>query len=252
MKFSVRDRDLAGAIAEAQAAVRASVRLPYDTHLEWAGEIDQLNEASHRLASVVPITLLLVGTLVFASTRGFADLLVVLAEIPIACAGGLAALLVSGQNLSISAAMGFSSLFGIAIQDGLLFVTYSQRMREEGHSLEEGTLAAARRLLRSALMTSLVAMIGLLPAALSRGIGSKDAAAARGLWSSAARSAWRCSRACTCRRCSSSCTAATSAGRRRPPRTRRRRWPRREPDALPPGRACRILAATSSDTGANP
>ena len=173
VKFSVRGRDLAGAIAEAQAKVKASVRLPYETHLEWAGEIDELHDATRRLVFVVPLTLVLIALLVYASTRSVASLGVVLAELPVACAGGIVALVVAGQNFSISAAMGFISLFGIAIQDGLLLVTYAQRLWDEGHGLEEGVLLAARRRLRSALMTTLVALIGLLPAALSHGIGSE-------------------------------------------------------------------------------
>ena len=101
------------------------------------------------------------------------DTLLVLLSIPAACAGGVFALLLTRTHLSISAAMGFISIFGIAVQDAIIVVTYAQKMWREGRPLEEGALLAAERGLRPALMTASVALIGLLPAALSRGIGSE-------------------------------------------------------------------------------
>jgi cobalt-zinc-cadmium resistance protein CzcA len=173
VKFSVRGRDLASTIAEAQARVNDKVKLPYDTHLEWAGEINQLNETTGRLALIIPITLALIAFLVFSSVKNWKDMLIVLGGIPIACTGCIAALLVTGTNFSISAAMGFISILGVAIQDALIVVTYAQRLWREGHSLERGARLAAERGLRPVLMTTFVAMIGLTPAALSNGIGSE-------------------------------------------------------------------------------
>lgn len=173
IKFSVRGRDLATTIAQARAKVAAAVQLPYDTHLEWAGEMDQLNGTASRLKWVIPVTLLLIAFLVFSSVKNLWDTLIVLAGIPVACAGGVVALLVTRTHLSISAAMGFISIFGIAVQDALIVVTHAQRLWAEGASAEEGARQAARRGLRPVLMTLCVAMLGLLPAAVSHGIGSE-------------------------------------------------------------------------------
>jgi heavy metal efflux system protein len=173
VKFSVRNRDLAGTIAEAQAKIRAQIPDTHATHLEWAGEINQLNEAVKRLYLIIPLTLALIALLVYASVRSWRDMLLVLCNIPIGCIGGILALLVARINFSISAAMGFISIFGIAIQDGLLVVSYAQRLWTQGNGLEEGILRANQRRLRSVLMTTLVAMLGLFPAALSTAIGSQ-------------------------------------------------------------------------------
>jgi cobalt-zinc-cadmium resistance protein CzcA len=173
VKFSVRGRDLASTIGDAQHRIAEKVHLPYDTHLEWAGEINELKDATERLQIIVPITLLIIAFLVYGAVKTLKDTGIVLAGIPIACAGGVLALLATRTNFSVSAAMGFISIFGIAIQDALIVVTYAQRLWADGHGLEEGALLAATRRLRPVLMTTLVAMIGLLPAALSKGIGSE-------------------------------------------------------------------------------
>ncbi len=173
VKFSVRGRDLGGTIAEAQQRVEEQVRLPYDAHFEWAGEADQMREAAQRLRVIIPLTLLIIGFLVYSAVGTLRDTLLVLLSIPAACAGGVFALLVTRTHLSISAAMGFISIFGIAVQDAIIVVTYARKMWREGHGLEEGARLAAERGLRPALMTASVALIGLLPAALSRGIGSE-------------------------------------------------------------------------------
>ncbi len=173
VKFSVRDRDLAGTIAEAQDRLQKNLKLPYDVHLEWAGEINQLKEANKRLGLIVPLTLLLIALLVYAAVRTIPDALIVLSNIPVASSGGLLMLLASGINFSVSAAMGFISIFGIAIQDGLLVVSYTQRLRAAGHGWPEAIELASQRRLRPVLMTTLVAMLGLIPAALSTAIGSQ-------------------------------------------------------------------------------
>ena len=183
VKFSVRGRDLASTIAEAQKKIEkfsdaqrvktGKPWLPYDTHLEWSGEINQLNETTGRLMIIIPITLMLITFLVFSSVKNWKDMLIVLGGIPVACTGGILALLLTGTNFSISAAMGFISIFGIAIQDALIVVTYAQRLWKDGYGLEEGARLAAERRLRPVLMTTFVAMLGLTPAALSNGIGSE-------------------------------------------------------------------------------
>jgi len=173
VKFSVRGRDLASTIQEAKDSIAAKVQLPYDTHLEWAGEINELHAAKARLALVLPLTLLLIGFLVFSAVKNVRDTVVVLTGIPFACVGGVFALLLTGTPLSVSAAMGFVSIFGVAVQDALLVVIAAQRLWHEGHPVVEAARKAADRRLRPVLMTASVALIGLLPAALSHGIGSE-------------------------------------------------------------------------------
>jgi cobalt-zinc-cadmium resistance protein CzcA len=187
VKFSVRGRDLAGTIGEAQARIDAEIPpcdkapqgwkkvcRPYDTHLEWAGEINELHEAEGRLKIIIPLTVLLITFLTYSAVKTWLDTMLVIISIPIACTGGVLALLLTRVNFSVSAAMGFISIFGIAIQDAILVVTYFQRLREtEGHSIELAAREAAEKRFRPVLMTTLVATLGLLPAALSNGIGAQ-------------------------------------------------------------------------------
>jgi cobalt-zinc-cadmium resistance protein CzcA len=174
VKFSVRGRDLTSTIAEAQAKIAQKVHLPYDSHLEWGGEFNELNEAMSRLKIIIPITLLLITFLVYTAVKTWTDTAIVLVSIPVSCTGGVLALLITQVNFSVSAAMGFISIFGIAIQDAILVVTYFRRLRYvEGLSVEDAARDAGEKRFRPALMTTLVATIGLLPAALSNGIGSQ-------------------------------------------------------------------------------
>ncbi|HXX67547.1 MAG TPA: efflux RND transporter permease subunit, partial [Polyangiaceae bacterium] len=174
VKFSVRDRDLAGAIEEAQQRIASKVRLPYGMHLEWEGEIQELKKVEARLAVIIPLTLLLIGVVVYIAVGNWVDTIIVLVDIPVAITGGVLALLITGVNFSVSAAMGFISIFGIAIQDAILIVTYFQRLRTlEGHAIEQAAREAAEKRFRPVLMTTLVAMLGLLPAALSNAIGAQ-------------------------------------------------------------------------------
>jgi len=187
VKFSVRGRDLASTIAEAQASIEREIPRcdkvpagwtkacrPYDTRLEWGGEINELHEAEGRLQIIIPLTVLLITFLTYSAVKNWMDTLLVIISIPIACTGGVLALLVTRINFSVSAARGFISIFGIAIQDAILVVTYFQRLREtEGHSIELAAREAAEKRFRPVLMTTLVATLGLLPAALSNGIGAQ-------------------------------------------------------------------------------
>ena len=122
---------------------------------------------------IVPVTLLLIGFLAYGAVKNWLDTMIVLPAIPVACTGGILALLVTGTNFSVSAAMGFISIFGIAIQDAILVVTYFQRLCLQGEPMERAAYEAAEKRLRPVLMTALVAMLGLLPAALSHGIGAQ-------------------------------------------------------------------------------
>jgi cobalt-zinc-cadmium resistance protein CzcA len=174
IKFSVRGRDLASTLQEAQAEVARQVPLAYDTHLEWDGEINALRAAKWRLILIIPVTLLLIGLLVHSAVKDWVITGVVFLSIPMACTGGLLALYLSGLNLSISAAMGFISIFGIAIQDSIIVVSYFQKIHGMlGRSVQDASREAALERLRPALMTTLVATLGLLPAALSTRIGTQ-------------------------------------------------------------------------------
>jgi len=174
VKFSVRGRDLESTIADARARIAAKVHLPYDSHLDWAGEINQLKEAETRLKMILPVTLLLIAFLVYSAVKNWVDSLIVFFNIPVATAGGVLALLITGIHFSVSAAMGFISIFGIAVQDAILVVTYYQNLRNvEGLSIRDAAHEASEKRLRPCLMTTLVAMIGLFPAAVSTGIGSQ-------------------------------------------------------------------------------
>ena len=174
VKFSVRGRDLASTITEAQAKIERQVKRPYNTHLEWEGEMKELESATRRLAVIVPLTLILISFLVYTAVKSWIDTLIVLVDIPVACTGGILALLMARINFSVSAAMGFVSVFGIAVQDALLVVTYFQQLRAAGVSIEQSAREAFEKRFRPGLMTTLVATLGLTPAALSHGIGSES------------------------------------------------------------------------------
>jgi cobalt-zinc-cadmium resistance protein CzcA len=173
VKFSIRGRDLGSTIQDAQQRIAAQVRLGPGIHLEWAGQINELAEAMGRLLVIIPLTLVLITLLVYAALRTWVDTGIVLISIPVACLGGILALLLSREAFSVSAAMGFVSIFGIAIQDAILVVTYAQRQWADGRGLAEGARAAAEQRFRAGLMTTLTATLGLLPAAVSNGIGAQ-------------------------------------------------------------------------------
>jgi heavy metal efflux system protein len=173
VKFSVRGRDLAGTIEDAQRQIDEKVKLPYDTHLVWEGQINEMRQAFSRLAIIIPLTLLLIMLLVYRAAGNLLDLIIITIDIPVACTGGVLALLITGTNFSASAAMGFVSVFGIAVQDALLMVTYFQQLHyKEGLPVERAARLASERRFRPVLMTTLVATLGLLPAAISHGIGA--------------------------------------------------------------------------------
>jgi heavy metal efflux system protein len=174
VKFGVRGRDLAGAIGESQKKIAEKVHLAYNQHLDWQGEIQELKNVEKRLTVIIPLTILLIGFVVYIAVGNWLDTVIILIDIPVACTGGVLALLITGTNFSVSAAMGFVSVFGIAVQDALLMVTYYQRLHDvEGMSIEHAAREASEKRFRPVLMTTLVATLGLLPAALSNGIGAQ-------------------------------------------------------------------------------
>ncbi len=174
VKFSVRGRDLGSTVEDAQDRIAKNVKLPSGYRMVWAGEFGDLQEAKKRLEIIVPISLILIVGLLYTQFNSLRDSLLALAGIPFAVAGGVLALYVSGLNFSISAAIGFVSLFGVSVMDGILMITYyNHELRLRGGTPTEAMYRAASTRMRPLLMTALSACIGLLPAAISTGIGSQ-------------------------------------------------------------------------------
>ena len=174
VRFSVRDRDLGSAVAEAQALMAGQVELPRGYRMQWDGQFNQMKEAHEKLAMIVPLTLLAIFIMLYSAFGTAKDASLVLLNVPFATIGGVAALYLAGEELSISAGIGFLSLFGIAIQDGVILISYIKSLYNQGqHTLEEAILEGASMRLRPVLMTALLAGLGLLPAALSHAIGSQ-------------------------------------------------------------------------------
>jgi heavy metal efflux system protein len=173
VKFSVRGRDLGGTVAEAQDRIAKNIRLPSGYRLVWAGEFGQLQAAQKRLAVIVPISLVLILGLLYTLFNSARQCLLALLGIPFVIAGGVFALYFSGLHFSISAAIGFVSLFGVSVMIGILMITNYTQARLRGGTPQEAMFQAARTVMRPLLMMSLSAGIGLLPAAVSTGIGSE-------------------------------------------------------------------------------
>jgi cobalt-zinc-cadmium resistance protein CzcA len=173
IKYSVRGRDLGSTVAEAQKRIAKTVALKEGYRLEWSGEFGALVEAQKRLAVIVPLSLLLIMMLLYSLFNSLRDSLVALSAIPFAVCGGILGLYVFGLNASVSAAVGFISLFGVSTMDGVLLVSYIRRRLDEGLGKDEAIIGAAQIRMRQIFMTGLSACIGLVPAAISTGIGSQ-------------------------------------------------------------------------------
>jgi len=173
IKYSVRGRDLGSTVAEAQRRIAKNVELKEGYRLEWSGEFGALVEAQKRLAIIVPLSLLLIMMLLYSLFNSLRDSLVALSAIPFAVCGGILGLYVFGLNASVSAAVGFISLFGVSTMDGVLLVSYIRRRLDEGLGKDEAIIGAAQIRMRQIFMTGLSACIGLVPAAISTGIGSQ-------------------------------------------------------------------------------
>ena len=174
IKFSVRGRDLGSAVAEAKQRIAENVKLPNGYRLIWAGEFEELEQAQARLAIVVPISIAIILVLLYILFNSLKDSLLALSGIPFAITGGVIGLLVSGLDFSISGAIGFISLFGVSVMNGILVITYYHQVRAGSTvSAKAAMFRAASQRMRPMLMTALSACIGLLPAAISTGIGSQ-------------------------------------------------------------------------------
>jgi cobalt-zinc-cadmium resistance protein CzcA len=173
LKYSVRDRDLGSTVAEAQERVAKNVQIPQGYRLEWSGEFGALQEAKKRLAFIVPLSLLLILMLLYSLFNSVRDSLLALSGIPFAVAGGILGLYVGGLHASVSAAVGFISLFGVSAMDGILLVSYIRKNIDEGLNTHTAIIDAGQTRMRQIFMTGLSACIGLVPAAFSTGIGSQ-------------------------------------------------------------------------------
>jgi len=173
IKFSVRGRDLAGAVEEAQERIRKNVKLPVGYRIDWAGEFEWLQQAKKRLAIILPVTFLFIMVLLYGLFNSFRHSMLALLGLPFAISGGIIGLYVFDLDFSISAAIGFISLFGVAVMSGILIIHGYHRVARPGVSPEEAMFEAVSQQMRPILMMTLSACIGLLPAALSTGIGSQ-------------------------------------------------------------------------------
>jgi cobalt-zinc-cadmium resistance protein CzcA len=172
IKYSVRGRDLGGAVEEAIQKVGQKVKLPTGYHLEWAGEYQSQKRAAARLAIIIPLTLMLIFMILYSMFKSMKWASLILLNVAMAPVGGLLALYFTGTNLSVSSGVGFLALFGVSVQVGVIMVEYINQLRVRGHTIFDAAVEGAVLRLRPIMMTMLVAMLGLLPAATSHGIGS--------------------------------------------------------------------------------
>jgi cobalt-zinc-cadmium resistance protein CzcA len=172
IKYSVRDRALGDAVREAIQKVNAQVKLPRGYHIGWEGEYQSELRAEARMAIIVPLTALLIFIILYSMYKSFKWALLILATVAMASIGGLLVLLVTGTEFSVSSEVGFLALFGVSVQSGVILLEYINQLRARGNSIETAAVEGAVVRLRPIMMTMLVATLGLLPAALSHGIGS--------------------------------------------------------------------------------
>jgi cobalt-zinc-cadmium resistance protein CzcA len=172
IKYSVRGRDLGSTVEEAMHKVNREVKLPPGYTLDWAGEYESQKRANRRLATVIPITILVIVLVLYSMFRSFKWSFLVLLNLTLAPIGGLLALLVTGTHFSVSTGVGFLALFGVSVQTGVIMVEHINQLRARGLATSEAAVLGAMRRLRPIMMTMLVASLGLIPAALSHGIGS--------------------------------------------------------------------------------
>jgi len=173
VQCNVIDRDIGSFVAEAEEAIGARVDLPPGYLVTWGGQFELQQQANRRLALVVPVTLLLIFILLYSSFNSLKSSVLILLNIPLALVGGVVALWISGQNLSVPASVGLIALFGIALENGMVLVTYLNQLVKRGVPVAEATILAATGRLRAVLMTAATTALGLLPLLLATGTGSE-------------------------------------------------------------------------------
>jgi len=172
IKYSVRGSDLGSTVEQAMMKVNREVKLPQGYTLEWAGEYESQKRANHRLAIVIPLTILVIMLVLYSMFRSFKWGFLVLLNLALAPIGGLIALLITGEHFSVSTGVGFLALFGVSVQTGVVMIEYINQLRARGLPVREAVIVGSTRRLRPIMMTMLVASLGLLPAAMSHDIGS--------------------------------------------------------------------------------
>jgi cobalt-zinc-cadmium resistance protein CzcA len=172
IKYSVRGRDLGGAVKEAMQKVNEEVQLSPGYHIDWEGEYESQKRADERLLIVLPITILIIFIILYTMFKSFKWASLILANVAMARIGGLLALLITGTNFSVSSGVGFLALFGVSVQTGVIMLEYINQLRARRFTIEDAAVEGAVLRLRPIMMTMLVATLGLLPAALSHAIGS--------------------------------------------------------------------------------
>jgi cobalt-zinc-cadmium resistance protein CzcA len=173
IKFSVRGRDLGGAVSDAQNRIARQLHLPAGYRLEWVGEFGEFQAALARLAVIVPVSVLLIAILLYINFGSVVDTLLAASAIPMAMVGGILSLFLTGTPFSVSAAIGFVALFGIAAMDGIIVVSFFNRMISQGMERGAAIARTCEFQMRPVVMTCVAACVGLLPAAFSTGIGSQ-------------------------------------------------------------------------------
>jgi cobalt-zinc-cadmium resistance protein CzcA len=173
IKFSVRGRDLGTTVLEARRRVEEAVPIPGGYHLEWVGEFGNLRDAIERLSVVVPLAITLICLLLFVHFGSVVDMLLAASVIPMSMIGGILALWITGTPFSVSAAIGFVALFGISAMDGIIVLSFYNHAIEAGEERVAAILRTCQTQMRPVLMTCVVACVGLLPAAISTGIGAQ-------------------------------------------------------------------------------
>lgn len=170
---NVRGRDIGSFVAEAEQAIQQQVKLPTGYWMVWGGQFENLQSATNRLKVVVPVSLMLVFTLLFVMFGNAKDGLLVFTGIPFALTGGIVALWLRDIPMSISAAVGFIALSGVAVLNGLVMISFIRNLRESGKSLDDAIFEGAITRLRPVLMTALVASLGFVPMAIATGTGAE-------------------------------------------------------------------------------
>ncbi|MCK5702038.1 MAG: efflux RND transporter permease subunit, partial [Cyclobacteriaceae bacterium] len=173
IQCNVLERDIGSFVEEGQSAIDNSIDLPAGYLVTWGGQFRLQQEANKRFAIVIPVTLLLIFLLLFMSFNSLKNSILILLNIPLALVGGIVGLWLTGQNLSVPASVGFIALFGIALLNGIVLVTYMNQLMKEGLAVDEASIRGASLRLRPVLMTALAAALGMIPLLFSTGIGSE-------------------------------------------------------------------------------
>ena len=174
IKANIRGRDLCSAAQEAREKVASRVQLPDGYRIEWSGQFERAQHAAGELAIIIPITLLLVFSLLYAATSSARVASLVMLSVPLSIPGGMLALLLTHTHMSISAGVGFIALAGVSIQNGVILVSLVSELEKQGVELGEAVVRSAVIRMQPALMTTFVALAGLIPAAMATGIGSQS------------------------------------------------------------------------------